>query len=169
MSTLGETRYSLLRRLGETSNDEARRQFVGLYEKALYRYVRSKGLQDADAGEVVQQVLLAVHRSVDGWSSSGPGSFRAWLLRVASNQATTVVRRQYRQRMVTGGTTVNEVLKAASSTAHEDAADEEELQWRRWPFVGRRRECNMKSPTRHGKPFGTRRWRVSRRPMWLRN
>ncbi len=134
MSTLGETRYSLLLRLGETSNDEAWREFVELYEKALYRYVRSKGLQDTDANEVVQQVLMAVHHKVDGWSNSGTGRFRAWLLRVASNLATNVVRKQCRQRMQIGGTTVNEVLKGASSTAHQDATDEEELQWRQWAF-----------------------------------
>jgi RNA polymerase sigma-70 factor (ECF subfamily) len=134
MSTLGETRYSLLLRLHDASNDEAWREFVELYERALFRYVRSKGLQDADAIEVVQQVLIAVHRSVEGWSSNGAGSFRAWLLRVASNMATTVVRKRYRQRMLTGGTTVNKLLEAAPSTAHRDATDEEERQWRQWAF-----------------------------------
>jgi len=139
MSTLGETRYSLLLRLhdannGETGRDEAWREFVELYEKALFRFVRSKGLQDADAIEVVQQVLMAVHRSVDGWSSDRAGSFRAWLLRVASNQAITVIRKKYRQRMLTGGTTVNKVLEATPSNSHQDAADEEEFQWRQWAF-----------------------------------
>ncbi len=107
MSTLEETRYSLLLRLHDASNDVAWMEFVELYEKALFRYVRSKGLQDADANDVVQQVLIAVHRSVNGWTPQGAGSFRAWLLRVASNLATSVVRQKYHQRMLTGGTTVN--------------------------------------------------------------
>ncbi len=133
-STLAETRYSLLLRLHDASNDVAWMEFVELYEKALFHYVRSKGLQDADANDVVQQVLIAVHRSVDGWTPQGAGSFRAWLLRVASNLATSVVRQKYRQRMLTGGTTINKALKAASSTTHRDASEEEEFQWRQWAF-----------------------------------
>ena len=109
-------------------------EFVELYETTLFRYVRSKGLQDADASEVVQQVLIAVHRSVDGWTPQRAGSFRAWLLRVASNLATSVVRKKYRDRMLTGGTTVSEALKAASSTAHQEATEEEESHWRQWAF-----------------------------------
>lgn len=134
MSTLAETRYSLLLRLHDASNDVAWMEFVELYEKALFRYVRSKGLQDADASDVVQQVLIAVHRSVDGWTPQGAGSFRAWLLRVASNLATSVVRQKYHQRMLTGGTTVNKTLQGVSSTAHQEATEEEEFQWRQWAF-----------------------------------
>ena len=88
MSSLPETKYSLLLRLQDASNDEAWMEFVELYESALFRYVRSKGLQEADALEVMQQVLLAVHRSIDRWQTQREGSFRRWLLRVASNQAT---------------------------------------------------------------------------------
>ena len=134
MSTLEETRYSLLLRLHDASNDVAWMEFVELYEKALFRYVRSKGLQDADANDVVQQVLIAVHRSVDGWTPQGAGSFRAWLLRVASNLATSVVRQKYRQRMLTGGSSINKALKAATLTSRQDAREEEEFQWRQWAF-----------------------------------
>jgi RNA polymerase sigma-70 factor (ECF subfamily) len=134
MSTLADTRYSLLLRLNDASNEAAWMEFVELYETTLFRYVRSKGLQDADASEVVQQVLIAVHRSVDGWTPQRAGSFRAWLLRVASNLATSVVRKRYRQRMLTGGTTVSEALKAVSSTAHQEATEEEEFHWRQWAF-----------------------------------
>ena len=134
MSSLPETKYSLLLRLQDASNDEAWMQFVELYEKAVFRYVRAKGLQEADTLEVVQQVLLAVHRSVGQWQPKGQGSFRRWLLRVASNQATTVVRQKYRQRLVTGGTTINNALKAATDPACQDAEDENSREWRQWAF-----------------------------------
>ena len=134
MNSLPETKYSLLLRLRDASNDEAWMEFVELYEKAVFWYVRSKGLQDADAIEVVQQVLIAVHRSVDEWNPKRAGSFRPWLLRVSSNLATTVIRQKYSRRMLTGGTTVNNALDAASSDADQDAADEEDSQWRQWAF-----------------------------------
>jgi len=134
MSSLPETKYSLLLRLQDASNDEAWMQFVELYEKAVFRYVRSQGLQEADALEVVQQVLLAVHRSIDRWQPQGQGSFRRWLLRVASNQATTVVRQKYRQRMLTGGTTANNALQAAADPACQDADNQYNREWRQWAF-----------------------------------
>ena len=134
MSTLPETRYSLLLRLRDASACEAWVEFVELYESALYRYVRSKGIQDADANEVVQQVLIAVHRSVDEWKPKGAGSFRAWLLRVASNLATLVVRQKYRPRMLTGGANVDNALNTALSPADEDAKAEAEQEWQQWAF-----------------------------------
>ncbi len=134
MSTLPDTRYSLLLRLTDAGDSEAWTEFVELYEKAVFRYVRSKGLQDADAIEVVQEVLIAVHRSVDEWNSKGAGSFRAWLLRVSSNLATSMVRQKYRQRMLTGGTNVHNALNVAASTADQNARDEEEREWRQWAF-----------------------------------
>lgn len=109
-------------------------EFVELYERAVFRYVRFKGLQDADALEVVQQVLIAVHGSVDEWNPNGPGSFRAWLLRVSSNLATSLVRQRHRERMLTGGTHVYNALNAASSAADQDTANEEDLEWRQWAF-----------------------------------
>jgi hypothetical protein len=39
------------RGLHDASNDVAWMEFVELYDKALFRYVRSKGLQDADAAK----------------------------------------------------------------------------------------------------------------------
>ncbi|MHC4407216.1 MAG: sigma-70 family RNA polymerase sigma factor [Planctomycetota bacterium] len=109
-------------------------EFVELYERAVFRYVRSKGLQNADAIEVVQEVLIAVHRSVDEWNPNGAGSFRAWLLRVSSNLATSLVRQKHRERMLTGGTHVCNALNAASSAADQDTANEEDLEWRQWAF-----------------------------------
>jgi RNA polymerase sigma-70 factor (ECF subfamily) len=134
MSSLPETKYSLLLRLQDASNDEAWMEFVELYERAVFRYVRCKGLQEADALEVVQQVLLAVHRSVDQWQPKGQGSFRRWLLRVASNQATTMVRQKYRQRLLTGGTTINNALNAAADPACQDADEQSSREWRQWAF-----------------------------------
>ena len=134
MSTLPDTKYSLLVRLNDASDSEAWMEFVELYETAVFRHVRSKGLQDADAIEVVQEVLIVVHCSVGEWNPKGAGSFRAWLLRVSSNLAISMIRQKYRRRMVTGGTSVNNILRATPSVADQDATDEEDVEWRQWAF-----------------------------------
>ncbi len=85
MSEIPQTRQSLLLELGRRS-DGAWAEFLQVYESAIYRLCRSKGLQDADAEDVTQDVLAAVHQRVATWDhDSAKGSFRAWILQVARN------------------------------------------------------------------------------------
>jgi RNA polymerase sigma-70 factor (ECF subfamily) len=131
MAELPDTRYSLLARLGRSADHQAWSDFVDVYQQALYRYVRSRGLQDADAWEAVQEVFLAVHHSVDRWSRPGQGSFRAWLLRTAFNISVNELRRKQRQAVATGSSSVRELL--ALREASDDEA-ERTRQWRQWAF-----------------------------------
>ena len=71
-------------RLADASDDAAWQTFERVYQPAVYRYARSRGLQEADALEVVQDVMVAVHRAMDQWEPSRrAGSFRAWLAEAA--------------------------------------------------------------------------------------
>ena len=65
--TLPDTRASLILRLPDARDVEAWDEFVAIYEPLVYRLARKQGLQHADAQELVQEVLLAVSRSVDRW------------------------------------------------------------------------------------------------------
>src|SRR5262245_58211826 len=67
MSLLPDTRYSLLARLADPADASAWSEFIEIYETAIYRYARSHAIQDADAREVVQQVLIAVHQAIGNW------------------------------------------------------------------------------------------------------
>ncbi|MEM1071013.1 MAG: sigma-70 family RNA polymerase sigma factor, partial [Planctomycetota bacterium] len=81
---LPETRYSLIARLASNDDVETWQEFTQTYGSAVLRFCRSKGLQDADAVEVCQDVLIAVHRIAPHWEPSGrAGSFRAWLFETA--------------------------------------------------------------------------------------
>jgi hypothetical protein len=74
MPSLPDTHYSLLARLVEPGDVSAWSEFTSIYEEAVVRYSRNRGLQDADALEVVQQVLHAVHQAIGDWKPSGrPG------------------------------------------------------------------------------------------------
>ena len=80
------TRASLLLRLCDSEDHEAWVEFVKLYEPVIYRSLRRHGLQDADARDVMQELLLAVSRSIDRWEPRKQhGSFRGWLRRVIRN------------------------------------------------------------------------------------
>ena len=85
MNEIPQTRKSLLLELGKQSND-AWTEFLSVYEDALYRFCRARGLQDADAQDVLQQVLEAVMKRIPTWDhDASKGSFRGWLFRVARN------------------------------------------------------------------------------------
>lgn len=54
------TRASLLVRLRDANDAEAWRDFVRLYGPLVYEFGQRKGLQDADAANLMQEVLHAV-------------------------------------------------------------------------------------------------------------
>ena len=98
MVDLPETRNSLLVRLSEVSDTTAWPTFISIYEPTIYRLARGQGLQDSDARDVTQEVLLAVHGRIDNWEcGSSKGSFRGWLFKVIRNLTLKSLRQQARR------------------------------------------------------------------------
>src|ERR1700693_5395388 len=87
MAEFPPTRASLLVRLRDPCDGGAWAEFVHLYAPLVYGYLRKQGLQDADAADLAQDVLVAVAGAV-GRLDYDPrrGTFRNWLF--------TVVRRK---------------------------------------------------------------------------
>lgn len=116
-----KTRHSLLLRL-KRQEDDAWREFISIYEQAIFRYCRSRGLQDADARDATQEVLAAVHNRVGSWDcEESRGTLRAWLFRVARNIAIDTLRRRRRQAVASGDTGVGEILAELPSVDEKEA------------------------------------------------
>ena len=60
MSDVPTTRPSLLLRMRDAKDHEAWHTFVELYAPLVYRFARKRGLQDADAADLTQDVLRSV-------------------------------------------------------------------------------------------------------------
>lgn len=77
------TRITLLDRLRDTRDELPWRRFVDVYMPLLYQYSVRNGLQDNDAQDVVQEVLVQVYRSFRTFQYNPErGRFRNWLRRI---------------------------------------------------------------------------------------
>ena len=121
MSDLPKTRESLLIRLGQKS-DEAWTEFIEVYEQAIYAYGRRRGLQDADAWDVTQDVLAAVEKKIGDWNfDPTAGKFRGWLFRVARNIAVDKVLAQAK-RAASGDSLVHQMLQEQPESLDQESS-----------------------------------------------
>jgi RNA polymerase sigma-70 factor (ECF subfamily) len=80
----------LLVRLRDSSNHEAWREFLQLYSPLVYGFVRNRGLQDADAADLLQEVLRSVSGSIGRLDyDKQKGGCRAWLFTITRNRLST--------------------------------------------------------------------------------
>lgn len=110
MTQFPETRDSLLVQVRSPANREAWDEFALTYQPVIYRLARHRGLQDADAQDLAQRVLMAVAAAIGRWEKSNESvRFRHWLRRVARNAIVNALSRQPQDRAA-GGTSVQELL-----------------------------------------------------------
>ncbi|WP_165225374.1 RNA polymerase sigma factor [Aquisphaera insulae] len=105
------TRCSLIIKLRDPADTAAWREFVEIYEPLIHRLARRKGLQDADARDLGQEVFRAVAGAVDRWDPS-LGRFRAWLSTIARNLLINFLTRGRAQPRGSGTTSVQDLLEA---------------------------------------------------------
>lgn len=99
MADIPSTRASLVLRLRDRLDESAWKEFVRLYGPVVYRFARRRGLQDADAADVMQEVLRSVSASI-GAFDPGRGLFRGWLFTLAHRRLYDWQQSRQRQPMV---------------------------------------------------------------------
>lgn len=107
------TRYSLIVKLRDSADAQAWQEFMSIYEPLIYRLARHKGLQDADARDLCQEVFRAVARAVDRWEPDpSKGRFRGWLFTIARNLMINFLTRRDRHPRGSGDSDVMAMLEA---------------------------------------------------------
>jgi len=127
MAPLPETRNSLLLKVRDPADADAWKEFVAIYRPAVYRLARRRGLQDADAEDLAQRVLVSVSTAIQTWEKDeSRGTFRAWLLRVARNAIINALTRRPPDAAV-GGPGASEELdgRGAEYGAIDDLIEDE--------------------------------------------
>ena len=148
MTTSPATRYSLLIRIQDARNHAAWVEFVDLYEPLVYRLARRKGLQDADARDLCQDVFRAVAGAVRRWTPDPKlGSFRGWLFRIAKNFVTNYLRHERRHERASGHSDVQRMLELQPVADECSQVVETEHRRRLFEVAARKVESEVSRPT----------------------
>jgi RNA polymerase sigma-70 factor (ECF subfamily) len=117
------TRPSLLIRLRDPRDERAWSEFTEIYGPLVHRLARRRGLQEADAQDLVQEVFRAVARAIERYDPDPDrGSFRGWLSRIARNLIVNLLAAQRRHPHGTGDTDMQRLLEQCPDPGGEDSA-----------------------------------------------
>lgn len=130
-----ETRESLIVQIKDPSNRDAWGKFVDLYRPVIHRIALARGLQDADAQDLTQHVLMAVAASICRWEKSTESTrFRHWLRRVTRNAILNAISRRPPDQ-ATGTSSYQNIVTEIPERADHSLDDETdsliELEYRR--------------------------------------
>lgn len=130
MQDLPETRESLLLQIREPENRAAWEEFVEIYRPVVYRIGMARGLQHADALDLVQTVFISIAGSIADWEARDDRTrFRHWLLRVAKNATINAITRRSPDRATGGDSMAHELVNR--SVEDGESASQIDLEYRR--------------------------------------
>ena len=124
------TRLSLLVQIRDGSNRAAWQEFVELYGPVVFGFARKRGLQDADAADIMQDVLRSVSSAVGRLDyDPAQGTFRGWLFTVTRNKVFNFLSARRIRPQGSGDTATNRMLDLQPAAA--DESDSWELEYQR--------------------------------------
>ncbi|MBS0201635.1 MAG: sigma-70 family RNA polymerase sigma factor [Planctomycetes bacterium] len=127
MNSIPPTQPTLLLRIRDAQDHEAWGRFVDLYAPLVYGFLRKRGLQDADAADLTQDVLRQVATAAQQLEyDERLGSFRGWLFTIVQNRLIDHWRKEGIREHGAGTSSAHEQLQAVpqpglDSTAEWDA------------------------------------------------
>ena len=116
------TRVSLLNRLKDGGDNQAWTAFVRLYGPVIYGFARKRGLQDADAADLMQEVMRSVARNAEKLDyDPNRGTFRGWLYTVTRNKIYNFLSAQKNRARAVGDSANHERLEAIPGRVDAEA------------------------------------------------
>ena len=124
------TRASLLVQIRDGANHGAWQEFMKLYGPVVYGFARKRGLQDADAADLMQDVMRSVSSSIGRLDyDRNQGTFRGWLFTITRNKVFNFLSARRIRPQGSGDTSTNQLLHAHADT--NEGADTWELEYQR--------------------------------------
>ena len=124
------TRASLLVQIRDGSNNDAWQEFIKLYGPVVYGFARKRGLQDADAADLMQDVMRSVSSAIGRLDyDRNQGTFRGWLFTITRNKVFNFLSARRIRPQSSGDSGTNRLLESHPDA--DDGSDEWELDYQR--------------------------------------
>ena len=115
-----ETSLSLLERLRHSPENDGWNRLADLYAPLIRTWLRRYDVQDSDANDLVQEVLLAVCNDLGTFEHRGqPGAFRGWLKAILHNRLRKFWRARDRRPQARGDSDLDARLAQLDDPASE--------------------------------------------------
>jgi RNA polymerase sigma factor (sigma-70 family) len=122
------TSPTLLGRLGQSPSDQAAwAAFIDRYGPRIFAWCQHWNLQQADAEDVTQIVLVKLSRCLSKFAYDPGKSFRAWLKTLTRNAVTDFVESRKADMVGSGDTQMLQVLASAEARDNLEARLEREF------------------------------------------
>jgi RNA polymerase sigma factor (sigma-70 family) len=123
MAEAPTTHPSLLIRLRDPRDEQAWCEFTEIYGPLIYQLARYRGLQDADAEDLAQDVFRAVARAIDRYDPDpARGSFRAWLARITGNLIINWLAAERRHPRGSGASEIERLIEEQPDRSGQESA-----------------------------------------------
>ena len=124
------TRASLLVQIRDGANHVAWQEFMRLYGPVVYGFARKRGLQDADAADLMQDVMRSVSSSIGRLDyDRTQGTFRGWLFTITRNKVFSFLSARRSRPQSSGDSGTNRLLDAHPD--ENDGSDVWEVEYQR--------------------------------------
>jgi RNA polymerase sigma-70 factor (ECF subfamily) len=123
MAEIPTTSPSLLARLRKPDDGRAWTEFTAIYTPLVRGVALRRGLQDADADDLTQEVFCAVAAAIERQAfDPARGSFRGWLFHIARNLVINFLISRRRHPQGSGASDVVSFLEAQPAPDSEESA-----------------------------------------------
>lgn len=120
---MNQTSLSLLDHVRRSSDGDAWERLTSIYSPLLQRWLTRYDVQESDADDLVQEVLLAVSKDVATFDHNGrDGAFRAWLKTILINRVRNFWRTRGRRPQARGDSDAERQLNALEDPASDLSA-----------------------------------------------
>ena len=124
------TRASLLVQIRDVGNHGAWQEFIQLYGPVVYGFARKRGLQDADAADLMQDVMRSISAAISRLDyDRNQGTFRGWLFTITRNKVFNFLSARKGRPRGSGDTGTNQMLN--SYPDENDGTDAWEMEYQR--------------------------------------
>ncbi len=134
MNDIPPTRATLILRLKNSADTDAWEEFAEIYQPLIFRLASSRGLQPADAADVVQEVMTRIASAINRFNPNpSAGTFRGWVSRITRNLVIDFLRNRQRISAITDDASMTALYEIAPPPSQE--ADQFDLEHERQIFL----------------------------------